>query len=283
MATIDDILAFEWPENCNSQEGAMHNLLTMIDTLVDEWDAATPPVLQLNQSSSPGSGDWESLWLSEGNSLPISENATLLWFDTSENDSTFGGIWTVFNGKVVRNEYRFYRGRSDFVPFVWEMSQAQWTGSPPPATTAIDTPPGNGPFAPMTFTIQHAAKLVMQLFYGIDIPSGAAIIAYHLVKLHYRLDAVYQIIDQTQANSGLFAVDVTHPATTPSDNSCIEQLWMHPTALTIGQHTIDFWALETTSYAFEKVKFAPTLLPQPGYDAITLQVEPAWTWELIYE
>lgn len=275
MATIDDIMAWDWPEDCNEQGAAFHQLQVMLDTLFTEWDALTPPLLQLNQGSSPSSADWQSFWLRQGNELPIPENARMLWFNDEEG--TFAGEWTILDGLIVRKENRFYKGRTDLVPFMPVTND--YTSPLDPITTlsSIRTP--------TSITLGHAAKLHIRMDIGIEIPSGAAggIIAYQEMKLAYRINGVVQIVDPIPANAGLFAAGVTHPSNAVNDVTQSEIIWLHPTILQPDVYLINFQIAEATSYSGNFFHVNPTLLPTIGAISSGYYFVPAYVWEITYE
>lgn len=247
MAAIDDILAFDWPQNKNNQGGAMRQFLGFLDDLQSEWDGLLHPVLQINQAAPPSVADWEALWVNEGNVLPIPDGATLLWWSTAEGE--FGGMYTAANGEVVRAENRFYPGRLDTPPFVIPDLTVDLTTSATLQSTS----------AAQTFTITRPAKLLMSIISGIA-----------TCKLSYKLNGTYQIINGSLTNEGVMG-----------SNDYSQWTFLHPSTLTPGTYTIDFYVVSFG--AGGKIVHANRRLDLSASPPYTGYIPPIILWELIYQ
>jgi hypothetical protein len=271
MTTIDDILAFEWPKTRHDQRSAMRRLLALIDTLHDEWASLLVPVLQINQDTLPSTGDWQNLWLAEGNTLPIPTGARLLWYNTALQN--YGGSYTSIDGDIVRAEGLQFAGKSDFVPFkvVDSTSEVGYNG-----TTLTDL---NNP---ITFTIEQSAYLIFRIPLLLTL-SGTGITQY--TKLNYSLNGVTQITNPVATQPGLLVNELITISAATSWYFASSLVFMHPTLLTPGTYTLALSGLVTSTLT-GKWNFAHRALPQtysgsaPYYKAI---LPPAFTWELIYQ
>ncbi|APU89120.1 hypothetical protein Rctr85_102 [Virus Rctr85] len=273
MAAIDDILAFAWPENCNAQGGAMLQFLGYLNALSTEWENLLHPVLQLNQDASPTTADWESLWETEGNVLPIPDGARLLWFRPT--DIAFGGLYTVANSEIVRVENAFYPGKTDLIPW------------------GINTTPGGIVFSspntlydlqnPLTIVVDRNARLMFRVIYHTGRLSAAFDMWYRFI---YRLGGVTQIVD---GGDDTLASWITTVARGGFD-MFVEVSWLHPTLLTPGSYAFTFFGSRPSdanggSPVVSWGNMCPPQLDGAGFPTTMYNrlVPPTIEWELIYQ
>jgi hypothetical protein len=274
MAAIDNILAWEWPEDCNAQGGAIVQLLGLLDALAAEWEGSIAPILQLNQATQPTSGDWMALWVSEGRALPITEGARLLWFDTA-ND-TFGGFYTSINGVIDRVESPYYKGKTDLIPFVLTNT----------TDLNLGTLTQNDFRNPTNFRVQRNAHLLFRLNTSVLQYHSVAYSASNYLRLNYKLNGTFQIVPASPANAGLLTSPYigsgqTGPFVVPGFFT-----WMHPDTLTPGDYTLEFFGLSWSVDANRKLQLASPALPYlnsgASVSSYTYYITPTLAWELIY-
>lgn len=275
MAAIDDILAWEWPEDCNAQGGAMLSLLSLLNSLVEGWENSIVPILQLNQATSPTFGDWAALWVSEGRELPITEGTKLLWFDTANN--IFGGAYVYINEAVYRAESPYYRGRTDLVPFALTNTSDRHLGSSSPVSLNN----------PTSFRVQRDAHLIFRLHTSVLQNHAVAYNASEYIRLNYQLNGVYQIVPATPGTAGLLTQEYIGSGQTGVLVVPGYYTWMHPDILTPDEYTLDFFGISVPVDANRKIQLASPALPyvnSGGGSAISYiyDIPPTLAWELIY-
>lgn len=273
MAAIDDINSWEWPSELYKQSAAMYQLLVLLDALKTEWESVLRPILQISQDTEPSTADWQSLWVSEGNTLPITEGARLLWYSPSAGN--FGGMYLVVNGVVVRAENIAYAGKSAFIPF--EITDTSSVIISPAASLVYLN-------NPVTFRLDRDARLLFHIIGGISGNSAVSTI-YH--KLNYRLNGVYQITDSAGVEPGLLTHSKIYNGSSAPFSHSQYLSWAHPTVLSPGTYILDFYGMPLGGVVEKSFSFASKVLPQslgigapPSYWSF---ITPLVLWEVIYQ
>lgn len=86
-----------FPSAYAEQREWFDRLITELNKVTSYIEQNTSDVVVLEQATLPTQMQWEAAWTAQtGKPTPISQNATLFWWDTSIND--FGGIFGVMRG-----------------------------------------------------------------------------------------------------------------------------------------------------------------------------------------
>jgi hypothetical protein len=114
---IETPIVLDWSCDCDEQPELMADNLEVISDLQTDINDNIRPQIIIYSPSIPGQGFWESEWLRQGKTLPITDGASLLWYDTS--NARFGGSFTVISGVVVPVTYTRQPGTIySIVPFL---------------------------------------------------------------------------------------------------------------------------------------------------------------------
>lgn len=259
MAAIDEILALAWPSDPNAQGGIILQLLTKLNALTAEWDSQIHATLQINLPNPPTAADWQSLWVAEGNALPIPVGTRLLWYDT--NLQVFGGYYLVVeddanNLQIVRSENIGYPGKNNFMP--WQVL--------PTSTFAVNN--ANVDLVnPVTLNLTQPAYVIMKMMGAV---TNGAPGAEPTLKMFYKMNGVDYLVNSAASRPGLLGwLDKVNVA--GFNNR--QLIWMHPDLLTAGTYQFDFWAFTNDNMVFSwGNKNVGSLSP----------ILPAISWEIIY-
>lgn len=260
MAAIDDINALVWPSDMNAQGGIMLQLLTKLDLLMTEWGGQIHGTLQINQPNPPTTADWNSLWVAEGNTLPIPLGTRLLWYNTA--DQAFGGYFIVSedgdsNIVIVRAENIGYPGKNNFMPW-----QILTTSNFAVSNANVDL------VNPVTIVLTRPAYVIMKLI-GAVVTAAPGVEA--MFKMFYKINGVDYLVNSAGSRPGLIAW-LTKVNVTGWNNR--QLIWMHPDLLAAGTYQFDFWGFtadnQTVAWGERGMTSASPILP-------------AISWEIIYQ
>ena len=105
---INNNITINWPCDCNQQAGVWKTMLADIEAQDTFINANQRNQLQIFSASAPSTAQWQTLWLTQGNVLPLPTGLECLWFDTSQN--TYGAQFYVVDGIPYPVEMIRYRG-----------------------------------------------------------------------------------------------------------------------------------------------------------------------------
>lgn len=101
-------ITINWPCDCGLQSSVWKTMLTDIEAQDTYIDSKKRKQLQIFADNQPSTAQWQTQWILQGNSLPITTGVECLWFDTSAN--TYGAQYYVVGGIPYPVEMLKYRG-----------------------------------------------------------------------------------------------------------------------------------------------------------------------------
>jgi hypothetical protein len=272
MATIDDILAWQWPQDKHEQGVAVSSFCALLTTLVGEWENTVIATLQINKDTEPTLADWQTAWVSAGRALPIRAGTKLYWY--SQTAEKLMSAYLYYDDAVVKLTLPTRAGGAGLFPFA------------APATTV--TPLANSAEVYLLTDVNYRFTLPQSAWLVINIPmtliNGGGSAETHRIGYLYVLDGgVYPPSD-----GGVYQFQNTSCGVTPTSEMHTQIFkWLHPIKLAAGEHSLRVSGIR---YGTATVATVHTLLQVPYsaniYDVnnnILAATPQAVTMEAIYD
>jgi hypothetical protein len=283
------IAALDWGLTSAANSGDMSQIQTVINAVFVNWEAQREKILQVDREATPGQANWETAWLSQGESLPIPDGVRLFWRQPSQG---FSGQWEVRSGAAHRKD-RYTRGSSEYytTAVVSEdfFKVNEFVNDPIKGNWWVDDDDSTGPFpqpSEFTFTLHRPAYLRVSKTRLRDLGANVVTDSFYFTVDGHHLIARSSMDDQN-APDGIRWVPQGRGLTREvesGDKSLILVFdFMNPLLLPPGKHRIRYgWTLGSNTDAGNFIDFPNAVFLSPYTLTDLIRYDYPDYWEFIY-